>query len=539
MVLTASRAGWLALGAALVFALYMIKARVRWLRIVMLVVVAVALLSPITELALGNIYLESSESLYNSIVPLVDRTWDRVLSSFDPDDFSISQRLFVWGNTLELIRAHPLLGVGPGNYRISLLPHRTATGHREWNELMGMRNNVADHAHNEYLEYWSESGFFGLAAMIWLLGAMLWVGWDFLRTQGPSVTWTITLGCMMGLIATLVHSFFSFNLRDPASASHFWLLGGLMIAVARPGQTARNLVLDLYLRTAWRRGLVAVSGIAVGCLGLYMGLGMLLGEFNYFQGLKKYRLDKHPNRAALELREAIKWRGYNFEYHHLLGAVSLEAGRHAEAEAALKLSLELHPHNPRTLRLLGRTLYLLQKEEEAIAVLKRAAEIDPLEQKTYELLGLAYRHLGAYDKAIEAWKQALSFQPEDARLLNSLGVEYHKFGQLNSAIVVLERGSQLHPDDGFIQGNLGGFYLKAGRLEEAESVLRRAIELKPDMTEWRSNLAQVYIRQNKLDEALSQAQMAMQIDPRDEVLQRLVKDLRRTLLSAPPRGPFE
>jgi tetratricopeptide (TPR) repeat protein/O-antigen ligase len=529
MVLAASRAGWLALGAALVFALYVIKARVRWLRIVALAVVAVALLSPIAELALGSIYLESGESLYNSIVLFADRTWERALSSFDPGDFSISQRLLVWGDTLELIRAHPLLGVGPGNYRISLLPYRNATSQRAWSELMGMRTNVADHAHNEYLEYWSESGFFGLAAMVWLLGAMLWMGWNFLRTQSPSVTWTITLGCMMGLIATLGHSFFSFNLRDPTSASHFWLLGGLMIAVARPGQTAQNLVLDLYLRTAWRRGLVAVSGVAVGCLGLYLGLCILLGEFNYFQGVKKYRIDKHSNRATLELREAIKWRGYNFEYHHLLGAVSLEAGRYAEAEAALKRSLELHPHNPRTLRLLGRTRYSLKKEEEAIAALKRAAEIDPLEQKTYELLGLVYRQQGAYDKAIEAWKQALSFQPEDARLLNSLGVEYHNGGQMNSAIVVLERGGQLHPEDGFIQGNLGGFYLRAGRLEEAESALRRAIELKPEMTEWRSNLAQVYSRQNKLDEALSQAEMAVQIDPRDEVLQRLVKDLRRRL----------
>ena len=529
LVLTTSRAGWLATGVGLLFWLGMARRKVRWLPFAIPVVVAGALLSPVIALVLESIHLGSSESLYHRTAVVAEQTWERMLSSLDQRDFSISQRLLIWRDTLSLIRTHPLLGVGPGNYELALPAARTAASQRAWRELVGQSTSVPYHAHNEYLEFWAESGVLGLGAMLWLLGSLLWVGWRYLQNQSRDAVRMVTLGCMAGLIATLVHSFFSFNLQDPTSALHFWLLAGLMVAVNRTGRANEIFALTIRLHSVRRRLLLAAAGAAVGLIGLYMGLSILLGDLHYSQGMKKFLRDGHPNRASLEFREAIAWRGCDFRYYHALGEVSLAAERYAQAEAALKQSLARHPHNPPALRLLGRALLARQKGEEAIRVLKRAIALDPLERRTYELLALAYRQQGMHARAVEAWKQALAFWPEDVRLLNSLGNEYWYAGQAAEAVAVLERAAGLQPRDASIQGSLGGVYWRAGKLAEAEAALLKAIELMPDEVGWRSNLVGVYQQQRRWDEALLQAEMILRIDPRNEPFQLLVQDLRRRL----------
>ena len=535
MVLTESRGGWLSTGFGLILLGYLILRRrqIRWGRWLIAAVLVGALVSPVAELVLDNVHLESGASLYDQVVKLAERTGERVLSSFDMNSFSISQRLIIWSDTVDLIRAHPWLGVGPGNYELFLPAFRSVPLHRDWKALMGERTHVPYHAHNEYLEIWAESGLFGLAAMLWLLGTALWLAFRFLATQEDTATRTITCGCLVGMVATLVHSLFSFNLQDPTSAVHFWLLGGLLIAVNRgmsAGGEAAGGVRFLFDRSLSRflRLSASILALLVTVGGGYVGLCMVAGDYYYFLGRYQNEIG-HPNRASLAFREAIERRSYDFRYHHMLGLMELEGGRFAAAESALRQSAELHPNSPATLRQLGRALYLRNKGEEAVSVLRRAARLDPLVPKTYSWLALAYRQQGQHPQAIETWKQALSFYPEDVGLLSSLGVEYVKDGKREEAAAVLEQATRSNPRDGQIQGNLGGVYLMMGRAEEAEAALRRATELDPDQVEWRLNLAGLYVRQDRLEMAGEQVAQALERDPDNEKVRQLVQMLNRRL----------
>ena len=529
MILTTSRAGWLGIGTALLFLLYHWRRRVRWVSGIIMTVVVGALLSPTVGLVLDSVYLEQDKTLHDSLKQIAERTWARAWSSFDMTDYSISQRRIIWADTWDLIRDQPWLGVGPGNYELMLPAYRTVERHRFWHTMMGERINVAYHAHNEYLEFWSESGLPGLLAALWLLGAMLWTGHKYLDERTSGIGRTVTLGCMAGMIATLVHSLFSFNLQDPTPASHFWLLGGLMVAVNRGEAGASNLLLDISLSSRLERALPLLIGALIACIGIWIGLCILLGDVHYVRGRTKLDRDGHPNRAILAFRQAVEQRSWDFAYHHSLGVASLKVGRYAEAEQAFRRSLELHANNAAVLRLLGRTLLQRDRAAEAVPLLQRAIDLEPLEPDNYAWLARAHGKEGDHKRAIGAWEQALSFNLEDGDYLRGIGQAYYAIGRMEEATAILERVVRMRPEDGLGQGNLGVVYTKLGKLDKASAAFQKAIDLMPEEMRWWKFSASVHMRQRQWAAALTRAERALELAPRDVQLQQMAESLRQHL----------
>jgi hypothetical protein len=69
-------------------------------------------------------------------------------------------RAVLWGTAVEISRDHPLLGIGPDNYRLTYGPR---LGLAAWDTRV--------HANNTYLEVLAGMGAIGVAALAWLLAA--------------------------------------------------------------------------------------------------------------------------------------------------------------------------------------------------------------------------------------------------------------------------------------------------------------------------------------------------------------------------------
>jgi O-antigen ligase len=100
-------------------------------------------------------------------------------SGVNDANFSTVERLAHWVAGLRMFLAHPLLGVGAGNYNNAYSQYAVAC----WPEPLG-------HAHNYYINVAAETGILGLVTFLALVVAALYLGWRATHpaTNGP--LWT-------------------------------------------------------------------------------------------------------------------------------------------------------------------------------------------------------------------------------------------------------------------------------------------------------------------------------------------------------------
>ncbi|HEU4782095.1 MAG TPA: O-antigen ligase family protein [Ktedonobacterales bacterium] len=154
------------------------------------------------------------------------RVSDALNGTLTSTNFSTVERLSHWVAGLRMFTAHPILGVGAGNYDAAYgdfaLPN--------WPDALG-------HAHNYYINAAAETGILGLIAFLALTAATLYLGLYVARHTGlpgalPGAQRAIALGLLGAAVALAVH-----NLTDDlfvhAMELQFALTLGCLIALLR------------------------------------------------------------------------------------------------------------------------------------------------------------------------------------------------------------------------------------------------------------------------------------------------------------------
>jgi len=108
--------------------------------------------------------------------------------------FSVIMRLNYWEETLRIIKIHPWLGTGLGNF--NLIQSR--------------------YAHNSYLQVWAEAGILGIVSFLWLMIAVFKKGFRNLSLTTASAVF-------------LMHNFVDFTFFLPEVSLIWWILLGLTL----------------------------------------------------------------------------------------------------------------------------------------------------------------------------------------------------------------------------------------------------------------------------------------------------------------------
>lgn len=145
---------------------------------------------------------------------------DPVLARFemmrDPNYLQLEGRVTIWKDALRLVREYPLTGTGLGTFKVVYRRYQTS-----------LVNFFVDHAHNDYVEFASETGIPGLLVfwtpILCLFGKMISSFLDDPRRYRRS----ITLACIGSTLALLLHSVIDFNLQIPANALLFATVLGI------------------------------------------------------------------------------------------------------------------------------------------------------------------------------------------------------------------------------------------------------------------------------------------------------------------------
>lgn len=521
LLLSESRGGWVSIGMAGLVVATTVTRPQRWLRRLALVVLCAGLLSPVAEVFLESLPVAGGRTAQDVVETLATDAWDRGASAFDAADFSRSMRILIWTDAWRMARSQGWVGIGPGQWGTELPAYRTSMSHRDWRELIGLRQNQPLQAHQDYLQEWAETGLPGMLMLIGLLAATIRVCWRVAKGRetanhlDPEFRRAMGLAGLGAVVAVCVHALFSFNLRDSVVTTHLWLIAGMAAGAGLPHQVRSAGV--------WRHFVTGLL-LILATLGTWSTVKILIADGHYTRALN-YVHQGQGNRATLELREATAWRDYDYRSQHWLGKVSLEMGRPQEALPALRRSLELHPYNAAARRLLVRTAIELNLASAAIEAARQVVKIDPLTVDNYQLLALAHRAAGDAPAAASAWRQALSFRPDDVQLLAALAIDLNSAGEPQDAVAVLQRALHMAPENGGLHGNLGAIHLGLGQLEDAEVHLRRATQLEPQIADWRVNLVMVFMRQQRWEPAWFEVRRAVDAFPSDERLRRLERIL--------------
>jgi putative inorganic carbon (hco3(-)) transporter len=128
-------------------------------------------------------------------------------------------RLEFWAVAWDMFRDHPLLGVGPDNFRWRFAGYSGVPA-----------DNLGIHAHNQYLEALADTGLLGFLSLGWLLISLVRVAVDGLRTSRSAADWAWRAAILASLSAWLLHALLDdFERFWPASVA-FWLLAGLNLS---------------------------------------------------------------------------------------------------------------------------------------------------------------------------------------------------------------------------------------------------------------------------------------------------------------------
>lgn len=116
--------------------------------------------------------------------------------------FSVQRRVSYWKETIDIIRMHPLKGIGIGN--LYLKESRTA--------------------HNSYLQIWAEMGILGIASWLGIVFLFIKDGLKKLYVGGVNY---YRLGILLSGISFLFHNLIDFSFFIPEAAFLWWVTLGL------------------------------------------------------------------------------------------------------------------------------------------------------------------------------------------------------------------------------------------------------------------------------------------------------------------------
>ncbi len=207
MVSTGSRIGWISFAAtSLVFVLA--GMRIGWIKRETLIIAFIALVA-LAAIFYGPIYTRFTANDYGSA----------------------SARPMMWKLAWNVIKAHPWLGVGAGNYAL-VTPQYYTPDIGDPAEVLNIQ------VHNSYLDVWAESGTFALLCYLALFGAAIIKAWSCIKSRSRFVS---LMGMALGLaIVSLCIQMFTDTFHLPSITLFTWSLIALAASLPRLERTHRS-----------------------------------------------------------------------------------------------------------------------------------------------------------------------------------------------------------------------------------------------------------------------------------------------------------
>jgi O-antigen ligase len=274
---------------------------------------------------------------------------------------SFRARVDYWRGAVAIGRDHPWTGIGPGAFGSIYPKYKTA------------RTEEAQLAHNDYLQMWSDSGVAGFVAfaLLWMVAVR-----DAFRLARQRAGDAAALAICAAIAAWTIHGLFDFDLYVPGLAVPAFLFLGMLQGLKELPQlksvTPRG-------RAKWIVGIAcaAVASSLVWIQSRSLAANIAYGNARTF-------------RQAAEAFRAARLAPRNSRYQSVAGDAALHAGKFEEAIQFYRVAVQNDPcrasHHWRLARALA-TAHVLNND--ALNELRQAVALNPTNTRYREELARA------------------------------------------------------------------------------------------------------------------------------------------------------
>ena len=303
---------------------------------------------------------------------------------------SVSVRGYYWRAGVEMLKNHPLLGVGIDNYAAYFNIYRTF----DYPIRYGFEV-TSSNAHNTFIQHFATGGiFFGLAYL--LIQIYVLVNGIKLINRSEAKQLKLVLPVFCSWLTFQAQSLVSID--NIAISIMGWLFGGIIIGISAksnsevPGKLAVKKNSNEIKQVMLSYAMVLVAFIF--CTYLYRVESSMI----YLRGIYN---PANVENSKLVLNNGVKFFELpfnNINYQNQVGVYIAASGYPNEAVNLLEKSLNNTPNSIDTLNVLANIYESGNKPNLAIPYRIRLIELNPWNAKNYLQLGKNYRDLGEYSK---------------------------------------------------------------------------------------------------------------------------------------------
>jgi len=250
------------------------------------------------------------------------------IGTTNSSDPNTQVRFLFWGIGLEMLRAHPLIGIGADSYQVAYADARAQFSARyATSPLINMNESLlAMRAHNEYVQILAELGLTGFALFAAFCLALGWAAWRaLLLARSPLLP-----GAISGLLAFFISSgASSISFRWMGSGLLFFFAAALVSRFASDEARHTGMVVSVAPTVARR------AAVAAFVFAFVMLCGMGAQAMNsYLHGASLASRDASV--ADHNYRLALRWNPFDAATHYNYGVWLYYQNRSNEAVPHLR-----------------------------------------------------------------------------------------------------------------------------------------------------------------------------------------------------------
>jgi len=384
-------------------------------------------------------------------------------------------RLKLWSSAWKLALENPLVGTGVGTFHLTF----HSKSDMDYSSQIWM-------AHNDYVQFLSEIGFFGTAAIVAALVIYLFYGFlmslklrrieDLFSDNG-----LLVLGVYAASLSPVLHSIVDFDLRTSGGFALFLFLSSMVWHESEKLNITSPVTLKIDSKLLPYPLLKVILSLLALCI-LYISATTVIAEYYYEKALKRESEGaylsgiSYAKKAVIMNEDGSNYHEFlarNYLRYALIAEDSLNrANAASESEKEYLLAIE-RSRMISTYYLGLASLYKIKSElfdsvdVKVNALYEKAIYAYPANNYLRFKFAEIFMKLGRYDKAIESLGYTLGRGRRIKDVLSLLAEAYRLGGDAEMASKTIDDKLKEDPKDGFANFIKGNILVDLGNLDEA------------------------------------------------------------------------